>query len=154
MRILFLNPIGRIGGGERMLLDVLAELRAQRPDIERRLVLLEDGPLAAAARELAVHVSVLPTGASLASIGDSGLRSTRGGAGKLGRVASLAALAARGMLAAPALWRVVRELRREIRAVAPDVVHSNGIKTHLLAALATPRNLPLVWHVHDFISSR
>src|SRR4051794_21018126 len=98
MRILFLNPIGRIGGGERVLLDVLAELRAQRPDIERRLVLLEDGPLAAAARELGVNVSVLQAGAALASIGDSGVRSARGGAGGLGpgRIGSVAALAARG----------------------------------------------------------
>jgi glycosyltransferase involved in cell wall biosynthesis len=34
------------------------------------------------------------------------------------------------------------------------VVHSNGIKTHLLSRFAVPRRVPVVWHLHDFYSLR
>ena len=59
-------------------------------------------------------------------------------------------------------WRRVRgsgltrfsTLRRAMCAFAPTLVHSNGIKTHLLSALAPLRGVPLVWHVRDFIGER
>jgi glycosyltransferase involved in cell wall biosynthesis len=34
------------------------------------------------------------------------------------------------------------------------VVHSNGIKTHLLSRFVLPSNIPLVWHLHDFYGLR
>ena len=34
------------------------------------------------------------------------------------------------------------------------IIHSNGLKTHLLAALAKPPGAKLIWHLHDFISTR
>jgi glycosyltransferase involved in cell wall biosynthesis len=34
------------------------------------------------------------------------------------------------------------------------VVHSNGIKTHLLARLVVPSAVPIVWHLHDFLGLR
>ncbi|HEV2736403.1 MAG TPA: glycosyltransferase family 4 protein, partial [Longimicrobiaceae bacterium] len=52
--------------------------------------------------------------------------------------------------ASPAALRYVRELRRIVRALAPDVVHSNGFKMHVLGLMARPAGVPLVWHVHDF----
>ncbi len=44
-------------------------------------------------------------------------------------------------------------LRAIIRSFAPSVVHSNGIKMHLLAAAVRGRE-PLVWHIRDFIGAR
>jgi len=34
------------------------------------------------------------------------------------------------------------------------VIHSNGIKTHLLSRLAGTGGIPVVWHAHDFYSQR
>jgi glycosyltransferase involved in cell wall biosynthesis len=46
-----------------------------------------------------------------------------------------------------------RQLARTIDGFAPDLVHSNGLKLHVLAARARLR-APLVWHLHDFVGSR
>ena len=45
MKILFLNPAGLIGGAERVLLDVIASLRAARPDWPLALIAAADGDL-------------------------------------------------------------------------------------------------------------
>src|SRR5262249_62206996 len=42
---------------------------------------------------------------------------------------------------------------REIAGLRPDVLHSNGVKAHVLAG-AADRATPLVVHLHDFVSSR
>jgi glycosyltransferase involved in cell wall biosynthesis len=46
-------------------------------------------------------------------------------------------------------WR----LRRRLGQLGPDVLHSNGMKMHLLGALAKGAT-PLVWHLHDYLSAR
>jgi glycosyltransferase involved in cell wall biosynthesis len=48
----------------------------------------------------------------------------------------------------------VQQLNEAIHRIMPDVVHSNGLKMHLLGALATPRRMPIVWHLHDYIGLR
>jgi glycosyltransferase involved in cell wall biosynthesis len=35
----------------------------------------------------------------------------------------------------------------------PQVIHSNGFKMHVIGALAKP-GAPLIWHIHDYLSSR
>jgi glycosyltransferase involved in cell wall biosynthesis len=45
-------------------------------------------------------------------------------------------------------------LRKAIQSATPDVVHTNGMKAHILGTWATSRKTPLVWHLHDFLSSR
>ena len=45
MRILYLNPASCLGGAERVLLSVLATVRAADPSAELHLVLPGDGPL-------------------------------------------------------------------------------------------------------------
>jgi glycosyltransferase involved in cell wall biosynthesis len=45
------------------------------------------------------------------------------------------------------------QLRRIIHDFRPHIVHSNGIKMHILAAM-TPFGPPLIWHVHDFLGAR
>jgi glycosyltransferase involved in cell wall biosynthesis len=142
MRLLLLNPIGQIGGAERVLLTLIEGIRATRADVQMHLVALDDGPLCERARALGVDVTVIQAGA-LRELGDSGARER----GKLG-------LAARAVVAAPTVWSVVRQLRAAIAQLAPDVIHSNGIKTHLLAGLARPQAARVVWHVHDFIGDR
>ena len=140
MRILFLNPIGGIGGAERVLLAAIGGVKRARPDAVVRVVALADGPLLAAAARLGADVEVVPLPAALSALGDS--------AG--GRLSLLWEAA----LAGPAAWAFVGKLRAAIARFAPDVVHSNGIKTHLLSRFAVPKRVPVVWHLHDFLASR
>ncbi|MBC8106759.1 MAG: glycosyltransferase family 4 protein [Anaerolineae bacterium] len=142
MKILFLNPIGELGGAERMLLDVMASLREVLPnDSSMHLILMADGPLRAAAEVLGARVHVVPMPASLAKTGSS--------AGTL-------RLIARGVLGLPSVWSFTGLLRAMIRSINPDVIHSNGVKTHLLTrfiASAAPGAV-CVWHVHDLLGER
>ena len=50
--------------------------------------------------------------------------------------------------------RVRTALRRELRRSSATVVHSNGLKAHVSAALAKPAGVRLVWHLHDYVQSR
>jgi glycosyltransferase involved in cell wall biosynthesis len=51
------------------------------------------------------------------------------------------------------LPRYLGRLRRAIRSFAPDIIHTNGLKMHVLAGWATP-SIPVVWHLHDYLGSR
>jgi glycosyltransferase involved in cell wall biosynthesis len=48
----------------------------------------------------------------------------------------------------------VRRLSHAINVAAPDLIHTNGFKMHILGAWASPRRIPLVWHVRDFVRAR
>jgi glycosyltransferase involved in cell wall biosynthesis len=139
MRILFVNPLAGLGGSERSLLDVMLSLRAVRPDIETRLLLFEEGELAEVARELGIDVIVEPLPEALREFGEAG----RSGA------------LLRGADLLRALWRAPRfvaAVRHRVNRVAPDIVHTNGMKAHLLAVLLRDRQL--VVHLRDFVSER
>jgi glycosyltransferase involved in cell wall biosynthesis len=45
-------------------------------------------------------------------------------------------------------------LRRILRSFAPDVVYANGFKAQIFTAMVRPRSSRLVWHTHDYVSSR
>lgn len=143
MRVLFLSPVGTLGGAERVLLTAVAGLRRAEPEWPVGVLALADGPLLEQVRALGATAEAVPLPTILARLGDSQLR--RGG--KL-------ALAARGLLAGPAAAGYVTRLRAAVRRAAPDVVHSNGIKTHLLSRLVVPARVPVVWHLHDFYALR
>lgn len=145
MKLVFLSACGEMGGAERSLYDLLASLRAARPRWELTLVVPRAGGLAERAVRLGVAVNVLEFPRSLARLGDSGASARR----RVGRVKLLIEAAA----AAPGVALYLRRLRRTLRAVAPDVVHANGLKSQVLAVWArTPA--PVVWHVHDYVSGR
>src|SRR5262245_39923365 len=147
MRIAFLNPTGTLGGGERCLLSALTALRQAVPDAELHLLALDDGPLLDEAKQLGARTHVLPMPQAMARMGDSALR----GQGVLRRSAGLVR---QTLAAAPRLPRYLRHLQQALAAIEPDLIHSNGIKTHLLARLAAPSSTPVVWHVHDFYGAR
>jgi glycosyltransferase involved in cell wall biosynthesis len=55
----------------------------------------------------------------------------------------------------PGVVFYLRRLRRELRRIAPDVLHANGLKPQMLSALSQTRGRPpVVWHVHDYLSPR
>ena len=138
MRVVFLNPSGRWGGAETALRELLASVRAAEPAWELWLVLGEDGPLAGIARELGANVVVMPFPAALSRLGEN----ARGGA--------LAGL----LKALPATAWYAHRLARWLRKMQPDIIHTNGLKMHLLGAWTCPRRSPLIWHIHDYVSLR
>lgn len=144
MRVLFLNPIGQIGGAERVLLTALAGLKREVPRATLRVVQLAEGPLAGAVAEAGGEAEILPLPASWAAWGDSeGLTGPR----------SWLRLT-RAVVRAPRLATFLARLRRTVTAFRPDLVHSNGIKTHLLSRFAVPARLPVLWHAHDLYGQR
>ena len=60
LKIVYLNPTGVLGGAEMYLLDLLASLRAARPEWRLVVVLGDDGPLREAVEALGVPCKVLP----------------------------------------------------------------------------------------------
>jgi len=137
VRILFLNPGARLGGAERSLLDWMAALRRHAEAAELALTVSEDGPLVEEARRLGGRCHVLPMPRGLERVG--GQRDPQV------REKAIAAVLAAGYAV---------KLRRLVVKLAPTVVHSNGVKFHLLSALAVPSRTPLVWHVRDYLGLR
>ncbi len=146
MRILFLNPVGVPGGAERALLDLLSCLRRLDPALSLHLLVGTEGALLDEARALGVDARLLPLPEQLSALGDSGLR---------GQGARAFWGLARGLAPAPGLLAgYLQALRREVRALRPHLIHSNGIKTHLLSPATVGLPVPRVWHIHDFIGER
>jgi len=140
MRIVYLNPCGQMGGAETSLRELLAGIRAAEPDWQLCLVLGEDGPLAEIVEKLGVQVIVAPFPQALARLGDA-----RRGAFALGW-SLLTAVFSTALYA--------RRLAARLRAIQPDVIHTNGFKMHLLGIWTRPRGTSVVWHIHDYVSSR
>jgi glycosyltransferase involved in cell wall biosynthesis len=146
VRVLFLNPAGFVGGAERLLLDLMASLKHAEPGLTLGLLAATEGPLLERARALGVEAHLVRMPEALASLGDSAVR--------FGGWRGSAALAARTLPQALPAARHVLELRRALRDFRPDLLHSHGLKMHLLGALCRLRGVPLVWHLHDFIGER
>jgi glycosyltransferase involved in cell wall biosynthesis len=144
MTVLFLDPVGTLGGAERCLLDLAASMRAAVPRLRMGLIIGGHGPLVAEANALGLEVTVLPLPPLLSRAGDSAFS---GAADAFRNLPSLTA--AGGALASYGV-----ELDRAIRAFRPTLIHSNGMKMHLLSALLPRRGVPVVWHLRDFIGQR
>jgi len=145
VKILFLSPTGQPGGAEVALVDLLAGLRTAQPAWSLSLIAASDGPLLTRARALGVEASVVPFPGEVARLGEWSLGRARG--------SRLAFLLHLGGAAWPA-WAYVRRLRARVRALAPDIVHTNGMKMHLLGAWVCPPRTALLWHLHDYVGPR
>jgi len=139
--VIFVNPVGTVGGAERVLSTWVGAVRESLPAARRSAILFADGPLRSRLEALGVAVHVLPLPESLAATGDTALR---GQARRPRRLLSLL----------PATGRFVLRLQALLKQLKPDLIHSNGLKAHLLTAAAKPSGTPLVWHLHDFYSER
>jgi len=100
----------------------------------------EDGPLAEDARKLGVQVAMAPFPHALARLGDARTRP----------LAMLGHL----LQATGATIRYKTRLARILESIQPDIIHTNGFKMHLLGAWTRRRGTPLVWHIHDYVSTR
>ena len=139
MRVMYLSASAELGGAERSLLDILASIRQAEREWVLHFVCAADGPLTEQVAALGVSIEAIPFGAELSRFGETG------GSGVLG---------SRFWRALPPAARWIRRLRNAIAAFGPHVVHSNSVKTHLLACRAVPASAALVWHLHDYIGTR
>lgn len=144
MRILYLNPSGNLGGAEISLLEILASMRESRPDWTIGLITAQDGPLATKARNMGVEVEVVPFPEAVSKLGDAGIGDRQG----------KWSLPWRLLMSAGALISYERRLRLAVKRFYPDVMHTNGFKMHILGIRTRPRHTPVIWHIHDYVSSR
>ncbi|MEP7305027.1 MAG: glycosyltransferase [Acidobacteriota bacterium] len=143
MRLMFLSASGQLGGAETSLLEILASLRQAEPSWPLCVLSAGEGPLNDRAAALGATTLTLPFPRSVAQLGESGAVAGGGWPG----------FAAQLICAAPSAAAYLGRMRRAIRDFAPDVLHTNGLKMHILGALA--RSKPaLVWHVHDYLETR
>jgi glycosyltransferase involved in cell wall biosynthesis len=145
MRVALLSVSAEMGGSEVSLFELVKGIRRQAPDWDLHLVVPREGPLAARTRGAGATVHVLPFPKRLAAQGEpSGAGTAAGFIGAMGSL-TFAAVMAVG-------YR--RRLRRLLTALEPDVVHTNGFKLHLLGTRAAPHGVPVIWHVHEYVSRR
>jgi glycosyltransferase involved in cell wall biosynthesis len=148
VRISFINSAASLGGAERSLLDIFAALQQHPARVALHLIAPGDGPLVERARALGVATTVVPMPPVLSRVGDSASSS------RAGRQRHWLDAAARVAVAAPATLHYVGRIKDALAAHRPDIVHANGFKAQVLASLAKPRDVPAIWHVHDYVSDR
>lgn len=145
MRIAYLNPSGELGGAETALLDLVTATRAARPAWSFHLITSAEGPLLDKAAALRIHTTPLTFPPSLARLGEWGRRRSAAGRVRLG--------AELGAAAMPTM-RYASRLKRVLASIDPDVVHTNGLKMHLLGARVQRLPKRVIWHLHDYPGSR
>lgn len=144
-RLLYLNPAGGLGGAERVLLDSAAMVQAERPQWRLELIAAADGGLVEAARARGIASSVVRFPRAIASLSEAGANAAElRGWMRLGRMG----------FALPGVIDYSRELASVLMRAAPDVIHANGLKMHVLGARSLPKQCALIWHLHDYVRTR
>jgi glycosyltransferase involved in cell wall biosynthesis len=133
LRVVYLDHVARLSGGEIALLRLLAHLRR----VNAHVILGEEGPLAARLAQAGISVEVLP----IAAVARDARKDTM----RLGGASPAALLGTLGYLA-----RLTLRLRR----LRPDLVHTNSLKAGVYGSLAAnAAGIPVVWHLRDRIAA-
>jgi glycosyltransferase involved in cell wall biosynthesis len=148
MRICWLSVSDQLGGAEIALITMLEALRSAHPDWTHHVVLPGPGPLRDRVEAAGAACTVVPMPAALARAGEAS--AIRDG----WRPGATFALGLRLARTALALGGYEKQLAQAIAESRPDVVHTNGLKAHVLAARLRPAPARLVWHLHDYVSPR
>ena len=147
-RLVCVTTSAAFGGAETSLLTMLTALRTLEPAWRITVVTPGPGPLAERCRDLRFDVAELPFPPALAALGETG--ATEAGGAAQGRLR----FARQGLAAAASLPGYLGRLRAVLRGADATVVHTNGLKAHIAAALIKPAGVRLVWHLHDYVRSR
>ena len=148
MRISWLSVSDQLGGSEIALLSVISGLRGARPGWEFQVVLPGNGPLRERVEAAGALCSVVRMPRALARVGESAAIRSRWSAG------ASVALGLRLCASAAALPGYEARLRRAVSAFQPDIVHTNGLKAHVLGARMRLPRCVVVWHLHEYVSRR
>ena len=144
MRIAFLSVSAEMGGSEAVLLELVRGIGRLARGIDPLVVVPREGMLAVGMREAGAEVRVLPMPAALAEFGEWSLRQDAGFARRSAALVSAAAAAS----------TYQRSLSALLLQIAPDVMHTNGFKMHVLGTRAAPPGVPIVWHLHEYVAAR
>ncbi len=139
MRIAYLSVSDQLGGSEVVLLEMIKGVRRLRPDWTLQVILPGRGPLLDRAEAAGADCIIVPMPLSLARLGEFG--------------AGSAALAARLVPVALALPGYLHRLRTSITAGRPAILHTNGLKAHVVGVRAGG-DAKVVWHMHEYIGGR
>ena len=132
VRVVYLDHVARLSGGEIALLRLLPHLDKVNPHV----ILAEDGPLVGALHLAGVSTEVLPFDESARDVRKSDVN----GRGVSPRVAATTAT-------------YILRLARRLRQLRPDLVHTNSLKAGVYGSLAAHlAGVPVVWHVRDRIA--
>jgi glycosyltransferase involved in cell wall biosynthesis len=132
-RVIYLDHTAKLSGGEIALLRLLPHLAAH---VDAHVILAEDGPLKSRLEAGGVSVEVLPMADTSRELRKDSVRP------------GLAAVRP----ALDALRYTVRVARR-LRALQPDLVHTNSLKAGVYGTVAGRlAGVPVVWHVRDRIA--
>ena len=148
MRISCLSVSDQLGGSEVALLRMVTALERLHPDWQFQIVLPGDGPLRASLNQTRAVCSVVAMPAALSQLGE--WAAVQDG----WRTGSQVALGIKLCGTAAALPAYESRLRRVISEFHPHVIHTNGLKAHVLGARLGNRQAGLVWHLHEYISRR
>lgn len=131
-QIVFINSFGDVGGAERALLDVLEGLDRSR--FAPTVICTAPGRLSEVLAEMGIPSRLVPLGS----------------ANRLSRYAARQWRYLPG--AALGMAGVVRRLAASLKELRADLVHTNGLKAHLVGGLAGRFvGRPVVWHVQDIM---
>ncbi|BDC50567.1 putative glycosyl transferase [Bryobacterales bacterium F-183] len=147
MNIVFASASGALGGAETSLLAVMKSVRDENPTWKLTLLTGESGSLVSEASRLGIGTVTLQFPQQLGQIGDSSLKGSRKGLGRLRYVGRLVRAGASAIAYSA-------KLRAALSADPPDLIHANGFKMQLLCAVAKPGSVRLIWHIHDYVTTR
>ncbi len=137
MRIVFVFTSAELGGAERSLTEQIQALSARQPTWELHAILPAHGALTELLRgtlpQLRLHCVLFPHRVAATGQNTSALKA---------------------MAILPAAVSYLWQLRRLLRQIAPDWVHSNGNKAHLACAWARPSGTRQVVHLRDYPEGR
>ena len=127
MKILFYNHTGQASGAEYLLLMILARLN--RESFDPVVLCPESGPLKNMVADLSVPVEIVAAlDARFTSRGDHLARYLK------------------------SFIHVVRNVRRKVVTIEPDLIHANSIRAGLVATVATiGLGTKVIWHLHDLL---
>lgn len=132
LRVVYVDHVARLSGGEIAILRLLPHLRG----VHAHVILGEEGVLAERLQQAGISVEVLPFAAAA--------RDVRRDAVRLGGASPGAALHTLAYAA---------RLSRRLRQLRPDLVHTNSLKSGVYGSIAArAAGVPVVWHLRDRIA--
>jgi glycosyltransferase involved in cell wall biosynthesis/GT2 family glycosyltransferase len=133
LRIAFVDHCAQLSGGEL----ALSRLIQAMPDVGIRVILGEHGPLEEKLRSSGASVEVLEL--------DGAMRNTRRSEVRFGRLQ---------LRKVEAAVRDIATLRKRLREIDVDLVHTNSLKAAVYGGIAARlAGVPVVWHIRDRIAS-
>jgi glycosyltransferase involved in cell wall biosynthesis len=148
MRISWLSVSDRLGGSEIALVSMIRAIRQARPDWVNQVVLPGSGPLLERLEAAGASCAVVPMPTAVARVGESAAVSRRW---STGATIALGLRLGAGAVALPAYESLLGGALSKFR---PDIIHTNGLKAHVLGARAGLPDTAVVWHLHEYVAPR